>query len=65
MVDLATRESLFDLFCYLTQCVQARSIVGQTEHYLRGRGTASHTMGALYWQLNDIWPAPTCKAHMG
>ncbi|KAG0077007.1 hypothetical protein BGZ90_007874 [Linnemannia elongata] len=38
MVDLATRESLFDLFCYLTQCVQARSIVGQTEHYLRGRG---------------------------
>ncbi|KAK5809879.1 glycoside hydrolase superfamily [Linnemannia elongata] len=59
MVDLATRESLFDLFCYLTQCVQARSIVGQTEHYLRGRGTASQTMGALYWQLNDIWPAPT------
>ncbi|KAG9067507.1 hypothetical protein KI688_012290 [Linnemannia hyalina] len=59
MVDLATRETLFDLFCYLTQCVQARSIVGQTEHYLRGRGTASRTMGALYWQLNDIWPAPT------
>ncbi|KAF9156128.1 hypothetical protein BG015_007170 [Linnemannia schmuckeri] len=59
MVAPATRESLFDLFCYLTQCVQARSIVGQTEHYLRGRGTTSCTMGALYWQLNDIWPAPT------
>ncbi|KAF9923389.1 hypothetical protein FBU30_006545 [Linnemannia zychae] len=53
------RESLFSLFCYLTQCAQARSIVSQTEHYLRGRGKASHTMGALYWQLNDIWPAPT------
>ncbi|KAF9135047.1 hypothetical protein BGW39_004923 [Mortierella sp. 14UC] len=59
MVEPATRESLFDLFCYLTQCVQARSIIGQTEHYLRGRGEASRTMGALYWQLNDIWPAPT------
>ncbi|KAG0276044.1 hypothetical protein BGZ95_008085 [Linnemannia exigua] len=61
MVDPAARESLFDLFCYLTQCVQARSIVGQTEHYLRGRGESSRTMGALYWQLNDIWPAPTCE----
>ncbi|KAF9110346.1 hypothetical protein BGX27_006478 [Mortierella sp. AM989] len=53
------RERLFDIFCYLTQCVQARSITAQTEHYIRGRSQGSHTMGALYWQLNDIWPAPT------
>ncbi|KAF9906249.1 hypothetical protein EC991_000812 [Linnemannia zychae] len=59
MVDPAAREYLFDLFCYLTQCVQARSIVSQTEHYIRGRGDTSCTMGTLYWQLNDIWPAPT------
>ncbi|KAG0296205.1 hypothetical protein BGZ96_010000 [Linnemannia gamsii] len=59
MVDPTKRELLFDLFCYLTQCVQARSIVCQTEHYLRGRGATSCTMGALYWQLNDIWPSPT------
>ncbi|KAI8362914.1 glycoside hydrolase superfamily [Mortierella sp. GBAus27b] len=58
-VPANTRERLFDIFCYLTQCAQAHSITGQTEHYIRGRGEASRTMGALYWQLNDIWPAPT------
>ncbi|KAG0308074.1 hypothetical protein BGZ98_009058, partial [Dissophora globulifera] len=59
MVSSETREGLFDLFCYLTQLTQARSIIGQTEHYIRGRGNIDRTMGALYWQLNDIWPAPT------
>ncbi|KAF9952916.1 hypothetical protein BGZ70_000430 [Mortierella alpina] len=58
-VDVCTREKLFDLFCYMTQCAQARSITGQTEHYIRHRSAASRTMGALYWQLNDIWPAAT------
>ncbi|KAF9193544.1 hypothetical protein BGZ51_009539 [Haplosporangium sp. Z 767] len=55
----STKEFLFDIFCYLTQCVQARSIVSQTEYYIRSRTSANRTMGALYWQLNDIWPAPT------
>ncbi|GJJ73174.1 beta-mannosidase [Entomortierella parvispora] len=53
------QEAIFDDYCYLTQCVQARSIAAQTEHYRRGQGEASRTMGALYWQLNDIWPGPT------
>ncbi|CAL1537672.1 unnamed protein product [Lymnaea stagnalis] len=51
-------------FIYLSQINQAMSIRSQTEHYRRhqsqllsdGRGL---TMGALYWQLNDIWQAPT------
>ncbi|KAL8604278.1 hypothetical protein ACOMHN_023648 [Nucella lapillus] len=54
----------FQNMIYLTQINQAMSIKSQTEHYRRhqsalladGRGL---TMGALYWQLNDIWQAPT------
>ncbi|XP_071100815.1 beta-mannosidase-like [Haliotis cracherodii] len=54
----------FSDLIYLTQINQAVSVQAETEHYRRwqnnltsdGRG---QTMGALYWQLNDIWQAPT------
>jgi beta-mannosidase len=52
-------EIEFEDFVYLTQCVQTLCIKSQTEHYRRGSGTKAHTMGALYWQYNDIWQAPT------
>lgn len=45
------------------QVMQAQCVKTQTEFYRRsqseiieGRG---RTMGALYWQLNDIWQAPS------
>ncbi|NXN94233.1 MANBA mannosidase, partial [Rhinopomastus cyanomelas] len=48
---------------YLTQVMQAQCIKMETEFYrfsqseiVNGEG---HTMGALYWQLNDIWQAPS------
>ncbi|NWU97336.1 MANBA mannosidase, partial [Upupa epops] len=48
---------------YLTQVMQAQCIKAETEFYrfsqseiVNGEG---HTMGALYWQLNDIWQAPS------
>ncbi|KAJ6668857.1 hypothetical protein lerEdw1_012343 [Lerista edwardsae] len=48
---------------YLTQIAQAHCIKAQTEFYRRSRSEIvngeGHTMGALYWQLNDIWPAPS------
>jgi beta-mannosidase len=36
----------------------------ETEFYRRNReidpkNGEGYTMGALYWQLNDIWPAPS------
>ncbi|KAK2519920.1 Manba, partial [Columba guinea] len=48
---------------YLTQVMQAQCVKTETEFYrfsqseiVKGEG---HTMGALYWQLNDIWQAPS------
>ncbi|XP_029452909.1 beta-mannosidase isoform X2 [Rhinatrema bivittatum] len=48
---------------YLTQVMQAQCVKTQTEFYRRSRSEIvtgqGHTMGALYWQLNDIWQAPS------
>ncbi len=52
-------EFQFECFCFLTQCVQALCVKAQTEHYRRLRSTKANCMGALYWQCNDIWQAPT------
>jgi beta-mannosidase len=48
----------FEDFVYLTQVVQMVCITAEIEHYRRIRNE-SHTMGTLYWQLNDIWQAQT------
>ena len=52
---------------YLSQVNQALAIRSETEHYRRGRSELSagghgRTMGAMFWQLNDIWQAPTWAA---
>lgn len=44
---------------YLSQLSQAIAIKTETEVYRSGRGSFMNTMGALYWQLNDIWVAPS------
>nr|KAF6431819.1 mannosidase beta [Rousettus aegyptiacus] len=48
---------------YLTQVMQAQCVKTETEFYRRSRSEIvnrqGHTMGALYWQLNDIWQAPS------
>ena len=38
---------------YASQILQAESVGYRVEHFRRNRGRC---MGALYWQLNDIWP---------
>ncbi|WP_436911886.1 beta-mannosidase [Halosimplex marinum] len=43
----------FDDFVYLSQLLQAEAMSTAIEHWRRRKPT---TMGALYWQLNDLWP---------
>ena len=51
-------------FIYLTQVNQAMTIKTATEFYRVGQSWVlpdgrGGTMGAMYWQLNDVWTAPT------
>jgi beta-mannosidase len=43
----------FDTLLYASQLLQAEAIKYGVEHFRRNRGRC---MGAVYWQLNDIWP---------
>jgi beta-mannosidase len=43
----------FENFVYLSQVQQAEAIRTAVDHW---RGLKPHCMGALYWQLNDVWP---------
>ncbi|MDR0643138.1 MAG: glycoside hydrolase family 2 protein [Treponema sp.] len=43
----------FAVFLYASQLLQAEAIKYGVEHFRRHRGRC---MGAIYWQLNDIWP---------
>lgn len=43
----------FDSLIYASQLLQARAMQYAVEHLRRNRGRC---MGALYWQLNDVWP---------
>ena len=43
----------FEDFVYVSQLLQAEAMSTSIEHWRRRKPT---TMGALYWQLNDLWP---------
>lgn len=43
----------FDNLLYVSQLIQAEGMRNGIEHWRRNRGRC---MGAIYWQLNDIWP---------
>ncbi|SFD84913.1 beta-mannosidase [Paenibacillus catalpae] len=43
----------FETLLYVSQLIQAEGMRVGIEHWRRNRGRC---MGAVYWQLNDIWP---------
>lgn len=54
----------FANYVYLSQINQAVSVRIQTEAYRQAKSELNSagegmTMGALYWQLNDVWQAPS------
>ncbi|KAJ9591466.1 hypothetical protein L9F63_002072 [Diploptera punctata] len=64
MPNNLTERQQFTAFIYFSQINQAMSYKTETEFYRRSRNLLTSdgeglTMGALYWQLNDIWQAPS------
>ncbi|MBQ3866637.1 MAG: glycoside hydrolase family 2 protein [Clostridia bacterium] len=55
MVDLYRVPGDFSTLIYASQLLQAYAIRTCAEHLRRHRGRC---MGALFWQLDDIWPCP-------
>lgn len=51
------------MFYTFFKVVQAMAIKTETEKYRRSQSEivdgVGKTMGALYWQLNDIWQGPS------
>ena len=49
----------FSAWCHSTQTFQADFYRSKIQYYRAGSGMPQHQLGSLYWQLNDIWQAPT------
>ena len=58
--DAQRPEESFDDFVFLSQVLQATCMGASTANFRRKRSTTgAFTAGALYWQLNDAWQAPS------
>ncbi|GAM42617.1 beta-mannosidase Bma2A [Talaromyces pinophilus] len=49
----------FSAWCLATQRFQADMYKSEIQFYRRGSGRPERQLGSLYWQLEDIWQAPT------
>ena len=45
----------FAQWCWSTQVFQSLNMVSEIAWYRRGAGLGENNLGALVWQLNDIW----------
>lgn len=49
----------FSAWCHATQLFQADMYKSEIQFYRHGSGMPERQLGSLYWQLEDIWQAPT------
>lgn len=56
MLDWFRLPTSFDATLWLSQILQALAMKYAVEHWRRNMPV---TMGTLYWQHNDMWPAPS------
>jgi beta-mannosidase len=49
----------FSAWCHTSQIFQADFYKTKIQYYRTSSGLPQRQLGALYWQLNDIWQAPT------
>ncbi|XWW98739.1 hypothetical protein V2A60_006741 [Cordyceps javanica] len=54
--------SNFSAWCHATQLFQADFYQSQIQFYRRGSGGKERQRGTLFWQLNDVWQAPSWAA---
>ncbi|KAI1109677.1 glycoside hydrolase family 2 protein [Nemania sp. NC0429] len=52
----------FSAWNWATQVFQADKYANEIAYYRRGSALRERQLGALYWQLNDLWVAPTWSA---
>ncbi|CAL1705892.1 unnamed protein product [Somion occarium] len=51
----STSNHTFAQWCFSTQIFQSLNMVSEIAWYRRGAGLGENNLGALVWQLNDIW----------
>ncbi|KAI0640219.1 glycoside hydrolase [Trametes polyzona] len=52
----------FAQWCWSTQVFQSLNMVSEIAFYRRGAGEGENNLGALVWQLNDIWQGASWSA---
>ena len=60
--NLADSIANFTMWCYSTQLYHADYYASLIASFRRGSGQPQRTLGSLYWQLDDLWAAPTWAA---
>ena len=60
--NTADSNQTFAQWCYSTQVFQSMNMISEIAFYRRGAGRGENNLGALVWQMNDVWQAPSWAA---